>query len=97
MAAIDYEQALLDPTHMFDDPAAVLSAPGLTPEQKQEILKIWELKAPRTAGRGGREHGRQWTQAVGQSRGGNGKSPARGTGADLNHAAALSAVDQAKP
>jgi hypothetical protein len=45
MAPIDYEQALLDPTHMFDDPAAVLSAPGLTPEQKQEILKRFEFDA----------------------------------------------------
>jgi hypothetical protein len=45
MAPIDYEQALIDPTRVFDDPAAVLSAPGLTPEQKQEILKRWEFDA----------------------------------------------------
>jgi hypothetical protein len=44
MAPIDYERALLDPAHVFDDPSAVLSAPGPTFEQKQELLKRWELK-----------------------------------------------------
>jgi hypothetical protein len=45
MAPIEYEQALLDPAHVFDDPSAVLSSPGLTAKQKQEILKRWEEKA----------------------------------------------------
>ena len=42
---IDLEKALLNPSAVFSVPEDVLSAEGLTREQKIEILKRWEYDA----------------------------------------------------
>jgi hypothetical protein len=42
---VDIEKALLDPSSTFNVPQDVLSAEGLTREQKIEILKRWEYDA----------------------------------------------------
>lgn len=42
---VDIEKALLDPSSVFSVPQDVLSAEGLTREQKIEILKRWEYDA----------------------------------------------------
>ncbi|MCL4244902.1 MAG: hypothetical protein KJ002_07215 [Candidatus Dadabacteria bacterium] len=42
---MDLEKALLDPSSVFAAPEDVLSAEGLTREQKIEILKRWEYDA----------------------------------------------------
>jgi hypothetical protein len=44
-AAIDFEQALLDPGSTFDTPEAVLASEVLSNEQKIEILRRWEYDA----------------------------------------------------
>lgn len=44
-AAIDLEQALLNPASVFDGPEAVLDHPGLSKEQKIEILRRWQYDA----------------------------------------------------
>lgn len=40
-----YEEALKDPGKFFDAPGEVVDAPGITREQKLEILKRWEADA----------------------------------------------------
>jgi hypothetical protein len=45
MKPIDFESVLLNPTGTFENPADVVSAEGLTREQKIAILKNWELDA----------------------------------------------------
>jgi len=42
---IDLERALGDPASVFATPEAVASHPALTPEQKIEILRLWEYDA----------------------------------------------------
>jgi hypothetical protein len=42
---IDYKEALKDPGTFFSHPDEVVSAAGLTREQKLEILKRWEADA----------------------------------------------------
>ncbi|HML95729.1 MAG TPA: hypothetical protein PKC29_09900 [Thermodesulfobacteriota bacterium] len=42
---VDIEKALLNPSAVFSGPEDVLSAEGLTREQKVEILKRWEYDA----------------------------------------------------
>ncbi len=42
---IDIEKALLDPSSVFSVPEDVLSAEGLSREQRIEILKRWEYDA----------------------------------------------------
>jgi len=42
---VDYEEALKDPGACFETPDEVVNAPGLTREQKLEILKRWESDA----------------------------------------------------
>jgi hypothetical protein len=42
---VDYEQALKDPAAAFDSPGKVVTAVGLTRQQKIEILKRWEADA----------------------------------------------------
>lgn len=42
---IDYKEALKDPGTFFSEPDEVVSATGLTREQKLEILKRWEADA----------------------------------------------------
>jgi len=42
---VDIEKAFLDPSSVFSVPGDVLSAEGLTREQKIEILKRWEYDA----------------------------------------------------
>ena len=44
-AAIDLEQAKLDPASVFRAPQDVLVAPGLSPEDKKAILVRWEADA----------------------------------------------------
>lgn len=39
------QQALADPASMFETPEAVVDRPGLTTEQKIEILRRWEYHA----------------------------------------------------
>ncbi len=41
-AAMDLEQAKLDPASVFHAPKDVLGAPGLSPEDKKSILVRWE-------------------------------------------------------
>ena len=41
-AAMDLEQAKLDPASVFHAPHDVLGAPGLSPEDKKSILARWE-------------------------------------------------------
>jgi hypothetical protein len=41
-AAMDLEQAKLDPASVFHAPQDVLGAPGLSPEDKKSILVRWE-------------------------------------------------------
>jgi hypothetical protein len=41
-AAMDLEQAKLDPASVFQAPHDVLGAPGLSPEDKKSILVRWE-------------------------------------------------------
>jgi hypothetical protein len=41
-AAMDLEQAKLDPASVFHAPHDVLGAPGLSPEDKKSILVRWE-------------------------------------------------------
>jgi hypothetical protein len=41
-AAMDIEQAKLDPASVFQAPHDVLGAPGLSPEDKRSILLRWE-------------------------------------------------------
>lgn len=41
-AAIDLEQAKLDPQSVFRTPSDVLAASGLSPEDKKAILIRWE-------------------------------------------------------
>lgn len=38
---LDYQQALLDPSSVFDSPEAVLHADMLSTDQKVEILRRW--------------------------------------------------------
>jgi hypothetical protein len=38
---IDYEQALLDPSSVFDRPEDVLTHPALSRDQRIEILRRW--------------------------------------------------------
>jgi hypothetical protein len=40
--AIDLDKAKLDPASVFSSPAEVLSAPGLSLEDKKAILARWE-------------------------------------------------------
>ncbi|MFW6076674.1 MAG: hypothetical protein ACOC71_02880 [Hyphomicrobiales bacterium] len=42
---VDYEEALKDPAEAFETPGDVVTAAGLTREQKIEILKRWESDA----------------------------------------------------
>jgi len=42
---VDLDKALLDPAGVFGAPEDVLSAEGLTREQKIEILRRWEYDA----------------------------------------------------
>ena len=42
---MDLEQAMLDPSRVFAEPAAVCEAPTLTRAQKIEILRRWEYDA----------------------------------------------------
>lgn len=42
---MDYQQALLDPTSVFSQPADVLNDKALDREQKIRILKRWEYDA----------------------------------------------------
>lgn len=42
---LDYEEALKDPRRFFDAPGEVVTAAGLTRQQKVEILKRWEADA----------------------------------------------------
>ena len=42
---VDYEAALKDPSSCFAAPGEVVTAAGLTREQKIEILKRWEADA----------------------------------------------------
>ena len=41
-AAMDLEQAKLDPASVFHAPKDVLGAPGLSPDDKKSILVRWE-------------------------------------------------------
>jgi hypothetical protein len=43
--SLDLEQALLDPTAVFDSPESVLEAGTLTIEQKIEVLRRWAYDA----------------------------------------------------
>lgn len=42
---VDYEEALKDPAAAFGSPGDVVTAAGITREQKIEILKRWEADA----------------------------------------------------
>ena len=42
---MDIEQAMLDPSSVFDDPEAVLRESSLSSEEKIRILKRWEYDA----------------------------------------------------
>jgi hypothetical protein len=44
-SAKDYDQALLTPESIFDDPIDVVNTDSLTPEQKMTVLKRWEANA----------------------------------------------------
>ncbi len=43
--AKDFDQALLTPESIFDDPMDVVETDSLTPEQKMTVLKRWEANA----------------------------------------------------
>jgi hypothetical protein len=45
MDRADFDKAKLDPASVFDAPADVLKAPGLSVEDKQAILVRWEADA----------------------------------------------------
>ena len=45
MQDIDLERARLDPSAVFASPEAVVEHPGLTWEQKTDILKRWKYDA----------------------------------------------------
>ena len=42
LAVIDLDKAKLDPQSVFNTPDEVLSAPGLSPDDKKAILVRWE-------------------------------------------------------
>ncbi|PSN20179.1 hypothetical protein C7271_03465 [filamentous cyanobacterium CCP5] len=42
---MDIDQAMLDPTSVFDSPAAVCNTTELSQDQKVEILRRWEYDA----------------------------------------------------
>jgi len=44
-SGIDLEAAMRDPAAVFASPEAVAAHPGLTREQKIEILRLWEYDA----------------------------------------------------
>lgn len=44
---VNLEQALLSPSTVFKSPAEVLSAPGLSDEERRKILEQWKLDAER--------------------------------------------------
>ena len=50
MSEIDLERALNDPADLFEDPDAVVHHPGLSREQKVQILNNWQLDASRLEG-----------------------------------------------
>ncbi len=50
-AAMDLEQAKLDPASVFHAPKDVLGAPGLSPEDKKSILVRWEADVEACCGR----------------------------------------------
>jgi hypothetical protein len=50
MSEIDLEHALRDPADLFENPDAVVHHPGLTREQKIQILNNWQLDASRLEG-----------------------------------------------
>ncbi len=50
MSEVDLQRALNDPAGMFKDPDAVVRHPGLTREQKVQILNNWQLDASRLEG-----------------------------------------------
>jgi len=41
----DIERAMITPSAVFDTPAEIVEAEGLTQPQKIEVLKRWELDA----------------------------------------------------
>ena len=43
--AKDFDQALLTPESVFDDPIDVVNTDSLTPAQKMTVLKRWEANA----------------------------------------------------
>ncbi len=43
--AKDFDQALLTPESIFNDPMDVVETDSLTPEQKMTVLKRWEANA----------------------------------------------------
>ena len=43
--AKDYDRALLSPSSVFERPIDVVVTDSLTPQQKLEVLKRWELDA----------------------------------------------------
>lgn len=45
LAAVNLEQALLDPSSMFESPEDIAAHAGLTREQKIEILRLWQYDA----------------------------------------------------
>lgn len=47
MSEVDLERALNDPADLFESPDAVVHHPGLTREQKVQILNSWQLDASR--------------------------------------------------
>src|SRR5918998_4746269 len=50
MGEINLQQALNDPADVFETPDAVIRHPGLTREQKVQILNNWQLDASRLEG-----------------------------------------------
>lgn len=48
-AAVDLDQALLDPGSVFGSPEALLAQEGLSAQQKAEILRRWEYDASETS------------------------------------------------
>ena len=53
MSEVDLERALNDPAGQFEDPDAVVRHPGLTREQKVQVLNNWQLDASRLEGSAG--------------------------------------------
>ncbi len=47
MSEIDVQRALSNPADVFAEPQAVVDYPGLTREQKLQILNNWQLDASR--------------------------------------------------